>query len=106
MTPTDTTNRPRSRPALYRTVLSLAVAALVAAWIPFSVFYVSALNTHSAPTAISAPATASAGARAGNRPVIITTASGATRVVPAGGAGAGAGGTVYAAAPSAIFNDN
>ena len=38
-----TDNSPARRP-LYRTVLSLAVAALVAAWLPFSVFYVTALN--------------------------------------------------------------
>jgi hypothetical protein len=34
---------PRRRP-LYRTVLSLAVAALVAAWLPFTVFYVTAVH--------------------------------------------------------------
>jgi hypothetical protein len=38
-----TKNAPARRP-LYRTVLSLAVAALVAAWLPFSVFYVTALS--------------------------------------------------------------
>ena len=38
-----TKNAPTRRP-LYRTVLSLAVAAVVAAWLPFTVFYVAALN--------------------------------------------------------------
>ncbi len=44
-----TTNLPaaqaRSRRSLRRTVLSVAVAALVAAWLPFSAFYVSAINS-------------------------------------------------------------
>lgn len=43
-----TENAPARRP-LYRTVLSLAVAALVAAWLPFTVFYVTALNHKLAP---------------------------------------------------------
>jgi hypothetical protein len=38
-----TKNAPARRP-LYRTVLSLAVAAVVAAWLPFTVFYVTALS--------------------------------------------------------------
>jgi hypothetical protein len=38
-----TNNAPTRRP-LYRTVLSLAVAAVVAAWLPFTVFYVTALS--------------------------------------------------------------
>ena len=38
-----TKNAPTRRP-LYRTVLSLDVAAVVAAWLPFTVFYVAALN--------------------------------------------------------------
>ena len=40
----NTTENPPARRPLYRTVLSLAVAAVVAAWLPFSVFYVTALN--------------------------------------------------------------
>lgn len=40
----NTTNKAPGRPPLYRTVLSLAVAALVAAWLPFTVFYVTALG--------------------------------------------------------------
>ena len=40
----NTTEHASARRPLYRTVLSLAVAALVAAWLPFSVFYVTALN--------------------------------------------------------------
>ena len=38
-----TKKAPTRRP-LYRTVLSLAVAAVVAAWLPFTVFYVTAVN--------------------------------------------------------------
>jgi hypothetical protein len=42
---TDTARAPATaRRPLYRTVLSLAVAALVAAWLPFTVFYVTALH--------------------------------------------------------------
>lgn len=40
----NTTENPRARLPLHRTVLSLAVAALVAAWLPFTVFYVTALS--------------------------------------------------------------
>ena len=40
---TPTRKWPR-RPSLYRTVLGVAVAALLAAWLPFSVFYIGALN--------------------------------------------------------------
>jgi hypothetical protein len=38
------TDKSPARPPLYRTVLSLAIAALVAAWLPFTVLYVSALS--------------------------------------------------------------
>lgn len=34
---------PRRRP-LYRTVLGVAIAALMAAWLPFTVMYVTAIN--------------------------------------------------------------
>jgi hypothetical protein len=40
----NTTDKAPTRPQLYRTVLSLAIAALVAAWLPFTVFYVGALS--------------------------------------------------------------
>jgi hypothetical protein len=40
----NTTDTPHPRSPLYRTVLSLVVAALVAAWLPFTVFYVAALR--------------------------------------------------------------
>ena len=42
----------RRRPRLYRTVLSLAIAAIVAAWLPFSVLYAEALNKRPAPIVI------------------------------------------------------
>jgi hypothetical protein len=69
----------RPRPRLYRTVLGLALAAIVAAWLPFSMFYVAALDKR--PTtvaAITAPHT-SAGT-----PRVVTTASGTTRLVSTG----------------------
>ena len=67
------------RPRLYRTVLGLALAAIIAAWLPFSMFYVAALDKRP-PTvaAITAPH-ASAGT-----PRVVTTASGATRLVSTG----------------------
>lgn len=43
--------RPRRRP-LYRTVLSIAVAAVVGAWLPFSVMYVNAVTKQPAHIAI------------------------------------------------------
>lgn len=80
-TPASTPSRtaPRRRPRLYRTLLSLAVAALAAAWLPFSVFYIAALNKR-APTvtAISAPHSATGTIR------VVTTTSGATRVIGSG----------------------
>jgi hypothetical protein len=53
----------RRKPPLYRTVLGLAVAALVAAWLPFSILYINALTKHvvTVAKAGSAPQTASAG---------------------------------------------
>lgn len=70
--------RPR-RPALYRRALSLGVAAVVAAWLPFSVMYVSTVNKPMPPAAISVPHSGAGATR------VVTTASGATRVVPANG---------------------
>jgi hypothetical protein len=34
----------RRRPSLYRTVLGLGIAAIVAAWLPFSGLYINALS--------------------------------------------------------------
>ena len=42
------------RPSLYRYVVSLGIAAIVATWLPFSFLYVNALS-QSPPAAISAP---------------------------------------------------
>lgn len=67
------TGRPRS---LYRAVLSLAIAALIAASIPFAAIYVSTINR--AP-ALSALAPGSHGSVR-----LITTASGRQITVPAG----------------------
>lgn len=82
MTRTRQSTNPRrhARP-LYRTVLSLAIAAVVAAWLPFSVMYVTALHKRPASvTAISAPGATRSTTR------VITTASGAARVVAVNGA--------------------
>lgn len=81
MTRTGQSTKPRRRGrSLYRTVLSLAVAAIVAAWLPFSVMYVTALHKRPATvTAISAPGANRSTTR------VITTASGATRVVAVNG---------------------
>ena len=46
------TTTARRRPSLYRTVLAVAVAALLAAWLPFSVMYVSALQKRTAVAAV------------------------------------------------------
>ena len=71
------TPRRRAR-SLYRTVLSLAIAAVIAAALPFSAMYVTALHKRPANvTAISLPASSQRTAR------VITTASGATRVIAA-----------------------
>jgi hypothetical protein len=67
----------RRRASLYRRVLSLAVAAVVAAWLPFSVLYVNALSNRAA--TVSAVYAPRAGSGAPTRQVV-TTASG--RVVP------------------------
>ena len=47
----------RRRPSLRRTVLSVAIAALVAAWLPFSILYISALSRHAAAVARVNPVT-------------------------------------------------
>ena len=89
--PTNPRSAPRpparaaaARPSLYRRVLGLGVAAIVAAWLPFSVMYISALNRHATPVvAVNTPHNAGATR-------VVTTASGATKVVPAGGSTASA----------------
>ena len=59
---------PRRRQRLYRTVLSIAVAALVAAWLPFSILYINALSKHAAVVAKAGSAAQRAGA-GGRQPV-------------------------------------
>ena len=71
----------RRRPSVYRTVLSLAIATVVAAWLPFSVFYITALNKRvTRVSAISAPPSTIGTTR------LVTTASGATQMVAANSA--------------------
>ena len=68
----------RRRPSLYRTVLSLGIAAVVAAWLPFSMFYITALNKRATSVStISAPHSTIGTAH------VVTTASGATQLVAA-----------------------
>ncbi len=74
-----TENAPARR-RLYRTVLSLAVAAVVAAWLPFTVFYVTALN-HTPPAQV-ASLTYSHGTR-----IVTTRTSGGQTVRTVVGAG-------------------
>jgi hypothetical protein len=71
--------KPRSKPrrSLYRTVLSLGVAALVAAWLPFMVLYTSA------PAPRRTVVTAVSGKQ---RAVIVTSASGTRSTVLASAA--------------------
>jgi hypothetical protein len=57
----------RRRPRVYRTVLGIALAALLAAWLPFSILYVNALTNHALVVA----------SKSG--PVLRTTASGAAQ---------------------------
>jgi hypothetical protein len=38
----------RRRPSLYRTVLSLGIAAIAATWLPFSFLYINALSKRAA----------------------------------------------------------
>jgi hypothetical protein len=61
-------------------VLSLAAAAIIAAWLPFSVMYVNAVNKQA--TSVVA---ISVSHRGGAATRVVTTASGATRVLPANG---------------------
>ena len=57
----------RGRRRVYRTALGIALAALLAAWLPFSIFYVNALTHHALVVATK------------SGPVLRTTASGAVQ---------------------------
>ena len=50
--PSPTTTTSPRRSSLYRTVLGVAVAALLAAWLPFTVMYVNALQKRVAVAAV------------------------------------------------------
>lgn len=83
--PTTNTQPRGVRPhSLYRAVLSLAVAALIAASIPFAAIYVSTLQR---PPALAALAP---GARSHGSVRLITTASGRQLTVPASSSSASA----------------
>jgi hypothetical protein len=79
-------------------MLSLAIAAIVAAWLPFSVFYMNALNKRAAPISlVSRPHSGSGTVR------VITTTSGATRLVAANGPTPVANGAALASvAPTSV----
>ena len=64
---------------LYRTVLGLTLAALVAAWLPFSVLYVTALH--------SKPAQVAAVTYSGGKKIVTTRSSGGQSVRTVVGAG-------------------
>ena len=44
--PTSQARKTPARSPLYRSVLSIAIASIVAAWLPFSVLYIGALSKH------------------------------------------------------------
>lgn len=76
---TDKTPARAARPhSLYRAILSLAVAALIAASIPFAAIYISTVNRPPALSALT-PSSGSAGSLK-----LVTTASGRQIAVPAG----------------------
>lgn len=68
-----TANRPtdmrsgRRRRSLYRTILGIAIAAIIAAWLPFSVLYVTAVNKH-AQIALATKPTAQGATSSSGRP--------------------------------------
>ena len=53
----------RRPPSLYRTVLSVAIAAFVAAWLPFSLLYIDALSKRASavPTVVHVTSTTASG---------------------------------------------
>ncbi len=71
----------RRRSTLYRRVLSLGAAAIIAASLPFSVMYATAVNKQAIPVVAS-----SAHHPGGGTTRVVTTASGAIRVIPANSA--------------------
>jgi hypothetical protein len=79
MTTNNTQTRAARSHSLYRAVLSLAVAALIAASIPFAAIYVSTVHR---PPVLSALAP---GPRSGQSVKLITTASGRQISVPVSG---------------------
>jgi len=66
----------RSRPGLRRTVPSIAVAALVAAWLPFSILYINALTNHAVSVAKAGRTAQTTGSTAQHQLPITTRVSG------------------------------
>jgi hypothetical protein len=64
---------------MYRTLLGVAVAALLAAWLPFSVLYINALTNHAAALARAGTHTLTLhGGHAASAPAPITTRTSST----------------------------
>jgi hypothetical protein len=100
---TDQTSPRRAAPArprrsLYRTVLSLGIAAIAATWLPFSFLYINSLN-HRSPAVAALTAPSATGARATTLTPVTTRVSGAPAVTGAAGAPAAAAQT---AAPTPV----
>ena len=75
----------RRRRSVYRTVLSLGVAAIVAAWLPFSMLYINALSNRSAAASVSGTPSvqiSSAGHPATTRTPVTTRTSGVSAGTP------------------------
>ena len=77
--PTRSSPPGRRPPSVRRTALALAAAAVVAAWLPFSVFFASTLHNQTIVRTVQAPA-----ARGAARVVTTRTSTGLTTVSSAG----------------------
>ena len=65
------------KPSRYRTILGVAIAALVAAWLPFSVMYVNAVTKHAIVTWKSGHGVVTTKSSGGQTPVSTAAASAA-----------------------------
>jgi hypothetical protein len=75
-TPPRRTAAARPRRSLYRTVLSLGIAAIAATWLPFSFLYLNSLN-HRSPAVATLTAPSATGARTTTLTPVTTRVSGA-----------------------------
>ena len=88
----------RPRRSLYRTVLSLGIAAIAATWLPFSFLYINALN-HRSPAVATLTAPSATGVRTTSLTPVTTRVSGAPAVTGTGTPAAATGAT---ASPSSV----